>query len=270
MEPLESYGVITGDKVQIESKALGIARVSIVGNPHVETLLKKLTELQLSYFNQFGFTIKAYVGLHKLFLQLNSADDRSPANQFSPYDLMGENLRDDLQKNAYLFIVTLRTLLDLYVGIVDFALYKTVRPEDKIPALGTKLPTSGYGQGYEAVNNELQNIKNIDWVKALTLIRHNVMHRGFLLVADLGFHKQERLVFKQERGVGGALTHAELVDIGTVLHDFITNWPAIDQKVANLLIDALGIPEQEQSAKAIFAMDGGMTILYHDGISQWS
>ena len=270
MESLEKYGILTGDKIQIESRVLGIARVSIVGRSDIRSLLEKLTELQLSYFNQFGFTVKAYMSLYKLHQELNSASDKSPASEFSQYDLMGESLRDDLQKNAYLFTVTLRTLLDLFVGIVDFALYKEVRDEEKIPALGTMLPTRGYGAGYENVNAELQTIKNMDWVKALTLMRHNVVHRGFLLVADLGFHKQERLIFKQERGVGGSLTHGGPIDIGAVLHDFITNWPAIDEKMAYLLIDALSIPEPERTAKSIFTMDGGMTILYHDGINQWS
>ncbi len=270
MESLELFGVLKEGKLQFESQLLGVALVSINEPLNREELVKKLTELELSYFNQWGFTLKAYMKLYALFSELNSTDDSVRANDFSTYDYKAMELRDDLQHCVYLFIVSLKSALDLFVGIADFTMYKTTRVGRDIPDIATYAKPEKKDAAFESVILELISLKESDWVKQIKEIRDNIVHRGYLPNADLGFFKQSRLQFNLEKGQGAYISEAESFDVGSIIDRFLTNLPRYDNAIAACLISLLNIPEADRQAKAIFSIEGGMTVLYHDGISRWS
>lgn len=270
MESLALYGILKEGKLQFESQVLGVARVSIVGHQDIRALLEKLTELELSYFNQWGFTLKAYMKLYELFSELNSTDDKVRAKQFSSYDYNAEELREELQQFAYLFVVTLKSVLDLFVGIADYSMYKTPRAGRDIPDVATYAKPDKSDLAFDSVIAELIRLKESDWVKNIKSIRDNIVHRGYLPTADIGFFKQHRLLFKQMRGQGAYVSEVETFDIGSILDSFLTNIAEFDKIIASKLISLLQIPEAERQAKAVFIMEGGSTYLYHQGITQWS
>ena len=254
MNALEKFAMKHDNWVVIESPICSIA-YSLTNAPECIHLKERISELIQSYFNQWRFSIEAYEKLYQLFVQLNQANDKMTTSIITDFDLVALQKEIEFKNYAYLFIVSLKSLLDLFTCIVDIIQSQVLRDEDKLPDFfkyGKRRNRDNYIMEIESIFDEQRLSNDRDnWVKKINLIRNKIIHRGYLLKPQIGFDKLEKLIIQIYKGTDFYSSNDE-VDIGLLFSTFLTEMPILETKISDILIKEILFLTNQTPSKVTF------------------
>jgi len=238
MKTLESYGIIKDNGISYNSKLCSVA-CSIGYMEQYSPLDNRINDLVKSFFNQWQFVISTYEKLYKLFSSINETSDlHDKVHVFSDYDKASVESEMDFRNYSYLLLVSMKTYLDLFACIVDITQNRIVREEHKLPDFSLLGKKSDYILSPE-VMVEFEKMRNKDifpWIDLLKEVRNRIVHRGYSLKPKFGFTKSNELSVQVYKGTD-FYTDAIELNIGELFNDFMTTFPANEDKVARLLLD---------------------------------
>lgn len=233
MLSIQDYNLLQNDWVHIKSKVCGVG-ASLEELHRFTPLGNRISELTMSYFNQWRFVIEAYDKLFIIFKELNSTSDQQINERIiTDFDIKALQSEIEFKNYSFLFIVSLKSLLDIFTCIVDIIQNQKVRTENKMPdffSYGNK----GIEKPIEDVRNEFEKLRERVWIKQVNSIQNKIIHRGYLLKPVIGFHKEEKLIVHTYKGAD-FYVNVDIVDLGCLFGNFITEMSQIDDNFANIL-----------------------------------
>lgn len=255
MNALDNFKIRQGDWTVIQSSICSAA-YSLSSVDEYAFLKSRVTELSESYFNQWRFVIEAYEKLYELFFLLNNAEDKIEAGKIiTEFDMRSLKIEIEFKNYAYLFVVSLKTLLDLFTCLVDVTQNHIVRNEDRMPDFFQygKRPNNEnpIPEIISAYDEQRLLSSEHNWIKKIKLVRDRVIHRGYLLKPIIGFSKIENLLMHV---YNGAQSHKNLltIDIGLIFEQFLNEMPILETKISNILFEKISCLNSAQSFNATF------------------
>ena len=236
MTSIEEYNLVQDEWVCVHSKICGVAESLAHIHPS-SPLDSRINELIISYFNQWRFVIEAYDKLFILFKELNSASDqRTEIQIITEFDVKSLQLEIEFKNYSFLFIVALKSLIDIFACIIDIIQNQIVRAEDRMPDF--------FSYGKRKVENPINEIttefeklraeNDSCWIKQVNNIRNKIIHRGYLLKPIIGFHKEETLIIQTYKGANFYFD-IDKFDLGALFRNFIVGMNQIDNAFADIL-----------------------------------
>ncbi|HEY4789165.1 MAG TPA: hypothetical protein VIH57_24115 [Bacteroidales bacterium] len=242
MNPLEKYNIKDESGIHYKSKILNIAftlRMEISpSDPDDRNNFKldfRINELMSSLFNQWQFVIETYQRLHYLFTELNKYSNvLEPKKKITDYDFYSLKHELDFRDYSYLFIISLKTYLDMFACLIDIIINQQVRNEQNLPDLWN------LGKKIDSVelNSEINKLKDktlYPWIFCIKETRDRLIHRGYLLKLNNRL-KSENLIIQVFHGIDFS-PHKELINIGDLFDSFMLDMPLIEEKISNILIE---------------------------------
>jgi hypothetical protein len=232
MHPLEKYDLIQGENISFGSP-LCSAAYSLSPHPTTEPLHIEIQALIFSFFNQKRVVIEAYQKLYDLFQELNSASDRTETIQLSGYDIKSMDLDGDIRNYAYLYIISMKTVLDSFTCLVDIIQNQTLR-KNKYPDFHNYLFADPEHPIEEMKKyfRKIKRPKKTYWITILCNVRNNMIHGGFLLTPYFSFKKGSSLLMRPYKG--NDYYSEETIDIGQLFDGFMARLPRMEQDVVDI------------------------------------
>lgn len=214
----------------------------------------------LSYFNQWRFVIDAYEKLYALFTKLNNADDKKKGNNLlTEFDLKSTEFDFEFRNYSYLFVVSLKSLLDSFTCLVDI-IQNQVPRKDFYPdffGYGRKTKLENPITEIDKVFKKLKRNTKGNWISNLTRLRNNIIHGGYLLRPKIGFKKSAVLIMQPYKG--NDYYSAKTVDIGNLFENFISKMPKIENKFAEIFTSHKNILPHGITHESTFKYADSMT-----------
>lgn len=264
MKTLGAYGIFDGEWLKYESKICGAA--SSLDYPHTTQLSFYINELTFSYFNQWQFVMDAYRELENSVRHLNTLSTKHAATgHFSPYVVQSVAIEPKCRDYAYLMLISIKTLLDLFACLVDVTVNREQRRENKMPDIKNVVgmladPT------FLPVKNAIAHILDAQaypWVELVCTYRNRLIHRGYTLKPSFGFEKSDDLSIRIYKG---NFAEQENFEIGKLFDQFITDLPKMEDQVClafcNCIPELVGGP----SVEIHYRSGGGATEYFEKGI----
>lgn len=233
MLSIRDYNLVHNDWVVIKSPLCSVA--ASLAEVNASPLGDRINELSMSYFNQWRFVIEAYDKLFTIFKELNEASDETREGKIiTEFDIKALQYEIEFKNYSFLFIVALKSLLDIFTCIVDIVQNQEIRNEKKMPDFW------GYGnKGIEKPNEEIRmefvRLRNDSvWIKQVNTIRNKIIHRGYLLRPIIGFHREEKLIVQTYKGTD-FYVNIDTIDLGDLFNSFIIDMPQIDKALGDML-----------------------------------
>lgn len=255
MNALEKFDIKKGDWI-ITSSSLCSTAFSLVNNVDFLHLKDRTTELIISYFNQWRFVVDAYEKLYNLFFALNNSNDQIIEDSIiTEFDRMSLSYELEFKNYVYIFIAALKSFLDLFTCIIDTSQNHIIREEHKLPDF------FNYGKKHYKENfiaeifeqyeiwRDLSNKES--WIVAVKLIRDKILHRGYLLKPQIGFHRIDNLLMQAYKGNMDGEEN-DIVDIGKMFESFLLQVPIMENKISEILIAKMPVLRNNQLYEVTF------------------
>lgn len=242
MTSLEDLKLRNGDWTTIDSKLCSLGMTLWNDNPHSD-LSARIFELIASYYNQWRFVLDSYDVLYKLFTEQMSMDT-TPHNKIylSRFDIHLVSIESKFRQYGYIFIISLKSLLDLFACIVDVIQNQQIRNDGALPDF--KYPPNKKGfivndmPKVTALFKQIQDPNVYQWIGSIATIRNKIVHRGFTLKPVIGFQKLENLIMQTYRGTD-FYTDIDNIDIGKTLKLAVTNIPELENEITQILLSEM-------------------------------
>jgi len=241
MKSLEYHGLRIGDWTYIQSDICSVAETLRNGEDASE-IEGSLFELSASYYNQWRFVLDSYQRLFEIFNELNEKNaERSGDEVISEFDKFLLEYEPEINNYSYLFIISLKSLLDIFICIVDLIQNREIRDEYKLPDFFTFYTD----RTKKNINFEIPELQDYldskrereSWIRTIKSIRDKIVHRGYLLKPDIGFEKIDKLIVKTRKGTGNGIDEIE-IDIGDILAIFLRDIIGIEESVTKILLSS--------------------------------
>lgn len=255
MNALEKFAIKHDDWIVIDSPICSTA-YSLTNAPECAYLKQRISELIQSYFNQWRFTIDAYEKLYNLFAVLNQSNDQiTNSNLITEFDVAVIQYEIEFKNYAYLFIVSLKSLIDLFTCIVDITQNQVLRSEEQMPdffTYGRRRNRENYSSEIMSVFDEQRLSSDDDnWIKKIHLIRNKIIHRGYLLKPIIGFKKSENLIIQPYKATNFYDT-IDAFDIGLLFKTFLVEMPILETRVSGFLLAQISSLKNQPIIKVMF------------------
>jgi hypothetical protein len=239
MKSLIDYGLERDGWIIIQSEICSVAET--LGNIKNGFEIKnRLHELSASYYNQWRFVLDSYKKLFVIFTELNEKNiELNDDDELSEFDFFLLKIEPEIKNYSYLFIISLKSLLDILVCIVDLIQNREIKKEHNLPDF-----FNFYGSN--ASKNIKYNIpklkeyldivrKQKSWITEVKSFRDRILHRGYILKSDIGFSRVENLIIKTYIDVN---SNAEIIriDIGDILTNFLNDIKKIEGEISKILL----------------------------------
>ena len=239
MKAIKNYPIVTGEAWEFKSKLCSVACSIEYDYPKSE-LNGRINELVQSFFNQWLIVITTYNKLQEFLTTLNTNSD-IPDEQttISSYVIASINNEGQFRDYTYLFLLSMKTYLDLFTCVVDITENRLLRKENELPDF------SGYGGKYKgskemsAAYKKFKKGAAFPWLPILIQIRNKLIHRGYHLKPKFEFAKSDELTVTLYKGTN-IYTDVTLIEVGKLFDDFMRDMPIIEETVANILEDKMG------------------------------
>ena len=220
--------------------------------------------------------MEAYRKLYDFFLKLNASDDVERDSIITEYDHVGIDLEPEFQSYSYLFIVSLKSLVDIFACVLDIVQNHTPRKEEDAPDFFNYLRIKNNRSDkkeflvpnkIKAVNDELDRLRdknNKSWLHQVKEIRDCIVHRGYLLRPEGNFKKQDKLIIVLDKGSNFNNLPGQKFDIGMLFDDFMSQMHLIDCNVSDILVSNLKDLALYKNAKARYRYVGFASELTFD------
>ena len=190
MQSLDKYGIRQGDEKVIASPLFSTAD-SLASTLSYGDVKNEINSLVFAYYNQWRFVIGAYEKLSELFTELNAASDERKGMVFTPHDLKEEALSAEFSHYAYLFVISMKTVLDSFTCLVDIIQNQTIRKRypdfNSYPGKEVENPMREVKKQFRRMKDKKTN----PWTKKLSALRNQLIHGGVLLRPVLAFEKSQ-------------------------------------------------------------------------------
>jgi hypothetical protein len=165
MKHISEYGITYLGSIINESHIakLGIQTASKKSQSHIA---RRLSELANAHLGSKEYYLKAYAKYCNQLLNLHNKKSEEI-----------EIALPDIERAAYVFIISAKNSLDLLVCILDLLEHKKIREEYKLPDFFSKK----YLSLNSFVNKELNKIQESDWAVLLHEYRNKILHRGYTI-----------------------------------------------------------------------------------------
>lgn len=234
MKSLKDHGLEYDDWINIHSEICSVAETL----RHLESgyeVKSRLWELSASYYNQWRFVLDSYQKLYDIFSELNIKSTKWNSEIISDFTIYLLKHESDIKNFSYLFIISLKSLLDLLICIVDLIQNREIREEHKLPDF--------FNYYKKNIKFDIPELKYYlfsirtekDWIVNVKSVRDRIVHRGYLLKPDIGFSKIENLIIKTYKGADFYSDVIE-VDIGNTLGDFLKDIKDIEGDISKILL----------------------------------
>jgi hypothetical protein len=242
MTSLEDLKLRNGDWTTIDSKLCSLGMTLWNDNPRSD-LSARIFELVASYYNQWRFVLDSYDVLYKLFLVQMSKDTTPNKDIYlSKFDVHLVTTESQFRQYGYIFIISLKSLLDIFACIVDVIQNQQIRTDASLPDF--KYPPNRKSfivNDIPKVNlffKQIQEPSDYPWIASIVTIRNKIVHRGFSLKPVIGFQKLENLVMQTYRGTD-FYTDIDSINIGETLKMAVINIPAFEIAITNILLNEI-------------------------------
>jgi len=239
MITLSDLKLRNGDWTTIESKLCSLGMTLWNQNPHSQ-LSARIFELVTSYYNQWRFVLDSYEVLYKLFSEQTSRDTIPDREIYlSDFDINLVANESKFRQYSYIFIISLKSLIDLFACIVDVIQNQQIRDEGSLPDYKYPPRRKGFVVNdipeISMLFTQLQDPDIYPWIGSIASIRNKIVHRGFSLRPIIGFERTESLVIQTYRGTD-FYTDIDKIDIGETLKMAVGNMPELENKATQILL----------------------------------
>lgn len=256
MKTLEQYGIKAGETVKLHSPLCSAAE-SLADTLSFGALQSEIQSLIFSYYNQWRFVLEAYQKLQSLFAHLNAASDLRKGISFTEYDVRGEELEADFRNYAYLFVISMKTVMDSFSCLVD--IIQNQHPRKHYPDINnyhSKDPEHPVAE----VKKVFRKLRRQSWLNELTRLRNDMIHGGYLLKPIIGFEKSNALVMQPFKG--NDYYSATPIDIGRIFDNFMKTVPVFEQNVVKAFLQHTNILSNPLTHESAFEFGEGVSY-YH-------
>lgn len=241
MKSLDDYSIKDGDWCCYTSELCSVS--CSLDYPDVTSLASRINELVQSYFNQWQFVVSTYDKLDSLLVELNRSDDKvEVTNTLTEYDIKSAQMGKEFSDYAYLLIISMKTLLDLFACLVDICITQNGGDEFKM--------TDFYKVGNWRDKSKFLNVRTLlekyrdkdifEWIYHLTQARNRLVHRGYHLRPRFSFSKENELRFIIYKGTD-FYCDILVVEINSLFEKFIHDLPVMENEIATLLNETINV-----------------------------
>ncbi|WP_426670641.1 hypothetical protein ACPPVU_05265 [Mucilaginibacter sp. McL0603] len=133
-------------------------------------LSRRTTELANAHLNSKENYLKAYAKLNHLLVSLKNKSE-----------IEKQSILPEVERAAYIFIVSGKNSLDMLACIMDILENKIVRPENKLP----DFYSSNYVSASSDIKMLIDGVKTSVWADSLKEARNKILHRGYNIAIAL-------------------------------------------------------------------------------------
>ncbi len=227
----------------------------------------RVKEISQSFFNQWRFTIEAYLNLFNLFQELNACSDvRDKITTLSQYDIFSIEHEKEFRDYSYLLIINIKTHIDLLACLVDISLNQVVREESQLPDY-INIAHPKYKLPPELISEfkRLKDKATFPWLSQIKEIRDKIIHRGYQLKPSICFQKSSALMMQVYQGTD-FYTNELIIDIGEIFNSFLVDMPLIDDAIAKILLNKITILNKKISCETSYSFDGLVSMYSYNEI----
>lgn len=199
----------------------------------------KVDDLIFAHVNQYRFVLESYEQLEKMFTHLNSAAlEKDPETTLTEFDIVSLRLEPQFRHYGHLFITSLKSLLDLFICLLDICQNRIFRPENQLPDFFSYGKSARYPiiNVVPEITLELEKLRadKTNWINRVNHLRNRIIHRGYLLKPKIGFKKLESLILESYKGNNYYIGTDE-VDISKLCSDFLSQMPVLEETFVSFL-----------------------------------
>jgi hypothetical protein len=251
MKSLHHYQLSHGTTLEYTSVICGLA--ASIDWPNVTPQASYCNELTQAYLNQWGFLLSAYSNLYNIHEVLSQAD-ATESNNFTKFDLLSTDKETAVRDYAYMLIISMKTIFDLYTCLVDFILTKDIPKEHNMKDM-SQIRKKIKKQPELIPLEFLTDTNSI--ADKIADMRNCLVHRGYIVAANFRFEPTSDIplqIFKgTDRFNGTKMGAGELFE--TFLQCIITFEQEAVRVLPTIVIDLQGAPFIEVQ----YSYDGGAT-----------